>query len=1234
MNQFFVVLRGTRAIFLLSLLVIVLSVFISRIVNNDLENLKKKKPQRHTPGIKKNSVTANFGDLSAFDIGEILAQMEIEPAENIQSISSTDLITLDGNVANGNFGIKVASGGDIDGDGYGEILVGAPDYPLPSSKKGAIFIYYGSADGFDLAKTDTLRGNTLFPTATVNFLGYALSFAGDVNGDGYADILVGVEELQLSLVLEGSATGINTSGSGASATQLTGAATTNFGWDVSNAGDINADGYSDIMVASTNAGTHSGGEVYIYNGSSSGVETTPVDTLANEISGSQFGHTLALAGDINGDGLSDVSSFAGGNFYVYYSDTTGAKTNKFFSTSKFSPTSTSTSVNGTAASGAGDVNGDGYSDIVAGSSFLNNGQLQEGGFFVYHGSSSGLNTSAAVSFQSNKANSSMGNSVSSAGDVNGDGYNDILVGVQNYEVETGSGFHNNNRGLVLIYYGSSTGIVTAEPDSIVGTETGAMLGASVSGAGDINGDGISDVIAGAPEKDNGSTNEGVAYVYTGRTSYIGTSPLTLLSSATKTPATVSILGDINGDGFSDMAIGHWQRDSLYIIYGEDSNTAFQKIDTLKGAIGSRLGWAISGGGDINGDGYSDFVVTAPRFKSETSFSRWDGAAFIFYGDPDLGETKKIAFTDTVTGKKNVSFSGYNGIGDDVAIIKDVNSDGYDELLVSSSNFEISGNYGAVFLYRGGPSKNLLNSDRDTLQGISNTSFGIWVSDAGDLRGDGRNDFVVGASTFSNGHSQEGAAYLYEVDAEGYSSSPIILEGNEANKKLGITCGSLGDVDGDGYDDLGVLGDSVLNIYKGSSSGISTTPSGSTLGGQFSMTYGDLNGDGYSDYVLGDHLANLGKGAENAEDGVVIAYKGGSSFPGEVLKSFTSTDEGIGWSIGGIGDVNGDGYTDLMMGYDERGEVDLFLGNSGGGMIRQLRVYNSGSTEPYSVENAALSNFSIGLTNKNPEGRSKGRIVWVTRGSGQPLPTRNNVAITGSSTYNDLTKDGTELTGLVPKLNGRTRVMARTEYEISNSLHGQRYSPWVQPTGINGISSYDVSLLPVELAHFEVILTEENTVDIYWETASEKDNNFFTLEKSPDAENWKILRIVDGNGTTHERQFYSTQDDKPFPNVTFYRLKQTDFDGRFEYFEIKYVKINYQETAFKIYPNPATEFVTLEGPVISRDELRVFQLSGVDVTPYIGLGEIYPQKLSLNLSSLANGIYVIKTAYASFPVIKQ
>ena len=158
---------------------------------------------------------------------------------------------------------------------------------------------------------------------------------------------------------------------------------------------------------------------------------------------------------------------------------------------------------------------DGYADVIVGAPLYDNGQEDVGRAFVYYGSESGLGSTPAWTAESDQEASAFGYSVSTAGDVNGDGFADVIVGAPQYD--NGQVW----QGRAFVYYGSESGLATTSAWTAESDQAEAWFGLSVSTAGDVNGDGYADVIVGAPAQ---SPGEGRIFVYYGSSSGLNISP--------------------------------------------------------------------------------------------------------------------------------------------------------------------------------------------------------------------------------------------------------------------------------------------------------------------------------------------------------------------------------------------------------------------------------------------------------------------------------------------------------------------------------------------------------------------------------------------------------------------------------------------------------------------------------------------------------------------------------------
>ena len=498
-------------------------------------------------------------------------------------LSTTAAWTGESNQASAYYGASVSSAGDVNGDGYSDVLVGAYYYDNGETDEGRAYLYLGSGGG--LTTTSSWTGESNQADA---LYGYSVSSAGDVNGDGYSDVVVGAYYYSNGQTYEGRVYLYHGSASGLPTTAAwigePNQGVSYYGNSVSSAGDVNGDGYSDVVVGAYgyNNGQVLEGRAFLYHGSASGLSTTAAWTGESNQGSAYYGWSVSTAGDVNGDGYSDVLIGAyyfdngqnnEGRAYLYHGSASGLS-----ATAAWTGESNQADAQyGNSVSTAGDVNGDGYSDVVVGALQFSNGETYEGRAYLYHGSASGLLTTAAWTGESNQANAFYGTSVGTAGDVNGDGYSDVLVGANFYD----NG--ETNEGQASVYHGSASGLTTTAAWTGESNQSFSYYGISVSTAGDANGDGYSDVVVGAHWYDNGEADEGRAYVYHGSASGLSTTAAWTGESNQadcRYGSSVGTAGDVNGDGFSDVVVGASRYDN-----GEnDEGRAYLHLGNEPGGI--------------------------------------------------------------------------------------------------------------------------------------------------------------------------------------------------------------------------------------------------------------------------------------------------------------------------------------------------------------------------------------------------------------------------------------------------------------------------------------------------------------------------------------------------------------------------------------------------------------------------------------------------------------------------
>lgn len=902
--------------------------------------------------------------------------------------------------------------GDLNDDGYDDLAAGAYQNDANGNQSGAVYVYFGGPQ-FDAVADVTITG------AAEDRLGWALAGGLDYNADGIADLAIGAYGDDTLGAFTGRVEihfGSATFDNAADLVLPGSTAGQHFGTAVSAAGDINGDGHDDLLVGAHHSGSAIGQAFLYYGGPSPDAGADLV--VLGEASGDYFGGAVAAAGDFDNDSYDDllVGAYAAatgagslaGKVYLYRGGPAPDATADFV----FEGEALGDGLGSTVLGGF-DFNADGISDIALGAPLGSVAGAGPGRLYVHFGQSS-PDLIADLVADGVQGGERFASAVVSPGDLDGDGSDDLLVGAPRFDLV------GTNSGRVRVLLGGTA--LNPEADlEISGSASEDWFGSSLA-AGHLDGDGAVDLVVGSLFDDTGAFNGGAAYLYelpdipsllalvepapaevwaagtsvpirwTGttvidlytspgphgpwelRASGLGgvaenayrlpapetggitwtavameDQPVSSLTSAIVTAGAVvsapdtrphasyrneysysdgvnysrvgnelAGIGDINNDGFDDFASGSpfsqlygFHRGYVYIFLGGTTISPTPHLTQIGPADKSRFGSTISKAGDFNADGIDDWMVGSPRSLNVVAANRVD----LYFGGVGLDDTSDLGFIDLDASE---SFGR-----DDIDGGRDLNGDGYDDIVIGCG---VAGPFGTpigkAFIYFGGPNPNA--APDITITRNSTDEFGASLAMAGDLNGDGFQDLAVAAPYASGNGANSGRVEIFFGGPGLDGNADLVIHGEIADLRLGLEVAGLGDVNGDGYDDLALaatrseyLDDvSRIYVYFGGPSldadpdwVIQEPNGGSGYYGSSIAGVGDVNRDGYADLLVGAR-----DGAAPDYQGAVFLYYGGPVPDGVVDVQFDPEPTGdmLGERVAAGGDIDGDGWNDILI----------------------------------------------------------------------------------------------------------------------------------------------------------------------------------------------------------------------------------------------------------------------------------------------------------------------------------
>ena len=654
-------------------------------------------------------------------------------------------------------------------------------------------------------------------------------------------------------------------------------------------------------------------------------------TLANT---DYFGFSAGSIGDLNRDGIADLAAGAFGDdtggtdrgaLYVLFMEDKGAVSSsvKIASGTNGGPVLVNGDRFGASVASVGDLDRDGIPDLVVGAPYNDTGGADRGALYVLFMQADGTVRSSVKIASGTSGGPSLadgvqfGVSAACIGDLNGDGIPDVAVGAN--RDDTGG----TDRGALYVLFMQPDGIVGSSVKIASGLNGGPTLsnsdlfGASVAAIGDLNRDGIPDMITGAPVQDSGGTDRGALYVLFMQADGTVSSSVKIASGLNGGPtlvnsdqfgASASSMGDLDQNGIPDLAVGTNRDDTggidrgaVYLLFMQADGTAGSSLkiaSSLNGGptlVNSDLfGSSVASLGDLDADGVADLAVGA--HQNDTGGADRGGIQVLFLGadgvvPPDGTIASSLKIGNALNGGPTLVADDY--FGSSAVAVGDLDRDGITDLAVGAMNDDTGGtDRGALyvlFMQADGMVSSRVKIASGTSGGpalANGDNFGRSVGPAGDLDRDGIPDLVVGAHKDDTDLANTGAVYVLFMQTDGTVRNTVKIASNThggpplgMGYSFGTSVGPAGDLDRDGIPDLAVGapvdgtggagrgalyllfmqadGTARANIKIASGTNGGPVLANSSYFGSSVAPAGDLDRDGTPDLAIGSYMDDTG-----------------------------------------------------------------------------------------------------------------------------------------------------------------------------------------------------------------------------------------------------------------------------------------------------------------------------------------------------------------------------------------